>query len=186
MKKLPFLISVFLLVLLSVRCNTTKNTPKTKKYTELDASTIKSLMEEYYIEVPNTWCSYLEAHNDLAYSPKDFILKGKMPHTNLYVLKKRTKKSNNIDNLTSSFVKKKKYIYKSFNYDLVKGKHPIYGRYNFIIYKTNENYKDYTVLSALILKDNYYYEIRYTSLSKYYKVYADDVVKMIYSFKIKE
>ena len=185
MKQFLKLFVIFFL-LISVGCNSTKNTPKIEKFTELDATTVKTLMKEYSIDVPNNWYSYLEGHNHLSHSPKEVLVNIYVPLTSLYIFKKKSKKDTNITNLTTHFVKKLEKKYQNFNYDLVKGSHPLYGRYNFIIYKTNYFNKDYTILNAIILKDNYYYTITYHALSKDYQKYADDVVKIIHSFKIKE
>ncbi|SDS37425.1 hypothetical protein SAMN05216503_2860 [Polaribacter sp. KT25b] len=184
MKRLSLFFSFFIFI--SVGCSSTKNTPKIEKFTELDATTVKTLMKEYSIDVPNNWYSYLEGHNHLSHSPKELLLNKYVPQTNLYIFKKKAKKYTNINDLTIYFVKKLEKKYQNFNYDLVKGSLPLYGRYNFIIYKTNYFNKDYTTLNAIILKDNYYYTITYRALSNDYQKYADDVVKMIHSFRIKE
>lgn len=179
------LIAVFLL-LFSFGCSSSKDKTKIETYTELETTIVESLMDEYSIVVPETWYSYLESHKHLCHSPKEFLLHKNIPQTSLYIFKKRTKKNNNINDLTKSFIKKMRKKYQDFNYDLVKGKHPIYGRYNFIIYKSSYFNKNHTTLNAIILKDNYYYTITYHALSKDYKKYADDVVKIIHSFRVKE
>jgi hypothetical protein len=186
MKKFLLPFSFFIFLLISAGCSSTKNIPKIEKFTELDATTVKTLMKEYSIDVPNNWYSYLEGHNHLSHSPKELLVNAYMPHTSLYIFKKKSRKDTNITDLTTHFVKKLEKKYQNFNYDLVKGSHPLYGRYNFIIYKTNYFNKEYTILNAIILKDNYYYTITYHALSKHYQKYADDVVKMIHSFKIEE
>lgn len=173
---------------LSFGCSSIKNTPKIEKYTKLDSITVKSLMKEYSIDIPENWDSYLEAHYHLSHSPEGLLINRKTINASLFILKKSIEKCkcNNIDELTTCFVKKKKKTYKNFNYDLVKGKHPLYGRYNFVIYKKIYFNKNYTTLNALILKDQNYYIITYNALSEKYKIYADDIVKIIHSFKIKE
>lgn len=186
MKNIVFAFTFFFLFF-SFGCSSTKNNLKIKKYTELDVSTVPSLMGKYSynMEIPETWASYLESHNHLTHSPKGMLKNGKVPPTSLYIFKKSTRKKN-ISDLTTYFINTKKKKYKDFNYDLVKGKHPLYGRYNFVIYKSAYYNRNYTTLNALILKDKKYYIITYHTLSKNYKKYADDVVAMIHTFKILE
>lgn len=177
------------IVLFLCSCKSIQNNQKISKYTELNTTIVKNLMKEYSIDIPKNWYSYLEKHNDLAYAPKELYLNSrKDPEAFLMIFKENLKRCNcnNVTSLTNHFVEKVSKVYENFNYDIVKGQHPIYGRYNFIIYKINRKSKNYTVLNALILKDSNYYRITYSSSNKTYKKYADDVVKIIHSFKIKE
>lgn len=170
-----------------VGCKTVK-TDKIKPYTRLDSITVSNQMKEFSIEVPKTWYSYLGSHRSLTHSPIQFELnEGKNSIAILDISKQSKKrcKCNNISDLTAYFIENQKKIYKNFQYDIVKAKHPIYDRYNFIIYKRKFLSGERTVLNALIFREDFYYKIRFTASNKQYKRYATDVVKMIHSFKIK-
>ena len=185
MKQL-FKLTVVIFASSLITCKSTKTTQKIKTYSRLDSISVKANMKEFSIEVPNTWYSYIDSHYNLSHTPIELSLNKKhYPKTYLNILKEKTK-SNNIEELTKDLVERLTKKYKNFNYDLVKAKHPLYGRYNFIIYKKNIDFEDETIVNALILKGNYSYWIQYRSLSKHYRKYADDVVKMIHSFRVKE
>lgn len=183
-----FTLRLFALFFLSflIGCGSTQNNPKIETYTKLESTTVTSLMEKksYSMDIPENWISYLESHKHLSHAPKEMLINRKAPKTSVYIFKKKTKKKN-ISDLTTYFINIKKKKYNNFNYDLVKGKHPLYGRYNFVIYKSTNHNKNYTTLNALILKGENYYTITYHTLSKNYKKYADDVIAMIHTFKIK-
>lgn len=173
-----------------LNCGSNKKSSSNKipKYVCLDSTIVHSQLKKYYLEIPTTWCSYLDIHGLLSYSPNSISnLKDDSFSNQLIIIAfdNKTFKSKNIEESLKNHdienISNSAYITK-YTSDV----HAIYGKYYII--KNRIVYKDISRINLKLLY-NYNrqdYIINYSVLEKDYDSYMDEVLQIINSFQIRD
>lgn len=177
---------IIAMTVLLLGCGSTKDNPK--QFVCLDTNKVKTLMTNYELIIPETWCSFYDLHNTLAHSP---ISKNRLArnYDSSYVYVDaydiETYKSKNIEETLESYVvglKEKGNPNPKYESD----NHPIYGKYYLIKYGKTYNDVMYYTLKVLFNYQNQDYVINYWATEQNYETYLPEVIQMITTFKIKE
>jgi len=182
-----------LILLLFFSCSTSKKTVKQKQEThvKLDRKKMGILFPNFSIEIPKTWFGYIESHDNLAISPKEFLV-GTKDHkfhavNNVYfAIREIPQKKCNCKTI-DDFLQYEWEQLNQYQVTVDEKNHPIYGKYYNIQFLWNRFYGKITKENITLIKyKDKQFMLQYSSNEKSYSKYLDDVERMIRSFKINE
>lgn len=180
MKKLVVFIC---LIVLSCCHSVSKNIWESKKFVPLEKSIVPQFMEDYSLEIPSNWYSYLGYH-EIFHSPKKTMIKNLNDQkVTLYVSTKEDVEDRNVF-FENEIKIKNIFAYPDFEKKIIN--YEKYGEALFLKYGTISESESYTNLDLFYFYKNKIYALHFKSSNDFYLDLVDEALTIMESFKVKE